>query len=70
MLGLSISNGEHSKINHVSSEMKWPLWDYLCILRHAWTKGQHLNGFMDYHVSYRVRVMVHKQASLSVAVML
>lgn len=34
------------------------------------TKGQHLNGFMDYHVSYRVRVMVDKQASLSIAVML
>lgn len=34
------------------------------------TKGQQLNGFMDYHVSYRVRVMVEKQASLSIAAML
>lgn len=34
------------------------------------TKGQHLNGFMDYHVPYHVRVMVDKQASLSIAVVL
>lgn len=66
MLQLQFIHGGHSAINHLLSGMIWALWDYLsgmCV-----PKVSNFKWFMDYQVSHYVRIMVDKQASLSITV--